>query len=45
MYSALEDSFSEKQAKLIGISEVVSKFDPPSLLLEKARALSYRIAA
>ena len=53
MYSALEDSLSEKQAKLIGISEVVSKFDPPSLLLEKAQALllekaqalAYRIAA
>lgn len=45
MYSALEDSLSEKQAKLIGISEVVSKFDPPSLLLKKARALAYGIAA
>jgi two-component system chemotaxis response regulator CheY len=45
MYSALEDNLSEKQAKLIGISEVVSKFDPPSLLLEKARALAHRIAA
>jgi two-component system, chemotaxis family, chemotaxis protein CheY len=45
IYSALEDSLSEKQAKLIGISEVVSKFDPLSLLLEKARALAYRIAA
>lgn len=45
MYSALEDSLSEKQAKLIGVSEVVSKFDRPSLLLEKAHALAYRIAA
>lgn len=45
MYSAFEDSLSEKQAKLIGISEVVSKFDPPSRLLEKARALAHRIAA
>ena len=45
IYSALEDSLSEKQAKLIGISEVVSKFDPPSLLLAKASALAYRIAA
>jgi chemotaxis response regulator CheB len=38
MYSALEESLSE-QAKLIGISEIVSKCDHPSLLLEKARAL------
>ena len=45
MYSAFEDSIFEKQAKLIEISEIVSKFDPPSLLLEKARALAYRIAA
>lgn len=45
MYGAFEDSVSEKQAKLMGISEIVSKFDPPSLLLEKARALAYRIAA
>ena len=45
MYSAFEDGLSEKQAKLVGISAVVSKFAPPSLLLEKARALAYRIAA
>jgi chemotaxis response regulator CheB len=45
MYSALEDNLSEKQAKLVGISEVVSKFAPPSRLLEKARALAYGIAA
>ena len=45
MYCAFEHSLSEKEAKLIGISEIVSKFDPPSLLLEKAHALAYRIAA
>lgn len=44
MYSALDDSLSE-QAKLIGISEIVSKSDRPSLLLEKARALVYSIAS
>lgn len=45
MYSALEDGVFEKQAKLTGISEIVSKFDPPSLLLEKAHALASSIAA
>ena len=45
MYCAFEHSLSEKEAKLIGISEIVSKFDPPSLLLEKAHALASRIAA
>ena len=44
MYSAFEDSLSE-EAKLVGISEVVSKFAPPSRLLEKAHALASRIAA
>jgi len=45
IYSALEHSVSTKQANLIGISEIVSKFDPPSLLLEKAHALAHRVAA
>jgi DNA-binding NarL/FixJ family response regulator len=45
MYSAFEDSLSEKQAKLIGISAIVSKSDHASVLLEKARALVYGIAA
>ena len=43
-YSAFEDSLSE-HTKLIGISEIVSKFDPASLLLEKARSLVYPTAA
>jgi two-component system, chemotaxis family, chemotaxis protein CheY len=45
MYSAFEDRLSEKQAKMIGISEIVSKIGPVSLLLEKARALAFRTAA
>jgi DNA-binding NarL/FixJ family response regulator len=44
LYSALDDSLSD-QAKQIGISEIVSKTDPPSLLLKKARALVHRTAA
>lgn len=44
MYSALDDSLAE-QAKLMGISEIVSKSDQPSLLLQKARSLVYSIAA
>jgi DNA-binding NarL/FixJ family response regulator len=43
-YSAFEASLSE-HTKLIGISEIVSKFDPASLLLEKARSLVYPSAA
>jgi hypothetical protein len=45
MYSALEDSLSEKQVKLIGFSEIVPKSDPASLLLEKARLLVCRTAS
>ena len=45
IYSDFGDSLSEAQARLIGISELVSKCDKPSLLLEKARALVYSIAA
>jgi two-component system, chemotaxis family, chemotaxis protein CheY len=37
-YSAFDDSLSG-HTKLIGISELVSKFDPPSSLLKKARSL------
>jgi DNA-binding NarL/FixJ family response regulator len=43
-YSAFDNSLSE-HAKLIGNSEIVSKFDPASLLLEKARSLVYPTAA
>jgi CheY-like chemotaxis protein len=44
LYSAFDESLFE-QAKLVGISEIVSKSDPPSLLLEKARALVCRTDA
>ena len=45
LYSAFGVSLSVKQAKLMGIHEIVSKSDQPSFLLEKARSLVYRIAA
>lgn len=45
MYSAFGDPLSGRQARMIGISEVVSKSDPASRLLEKARTLAYRNAA
>ena len=45
MYSAFGDSFVEQQARLIGISQVVSKSDPISVLLAKARNLLYPAAA
>ena len=45
MYSAFGDRFVEQQARLIGISDVVSKSDPFSVLLAKARNLFYSTAA
>jgi len=45
MYSAFGDRFVEQQARLIGISEVVSKSDPFSVLLAKACNLLYPTAA
>ena len=45
MYSAFGDRFVEQQARLIGISDVVSKSDPFSVLLAKARNLFYSAAA
>jgi DNA-binding NarL/FixJ family response regulator len=45
MYSVFGDRFVEQQARLIGISEVVSKSDPFSVLLAKARNLLYPTAA
>ena len=45
MYSAFGDRFVEQQARLIGISDVVSKSDPFSVLLAKARNLLYPTAA
>src|ERR1700720_787758 len=45
MYSAFGDRFVEQQARLIGISEGVSKSDPFSVLVAKARNLLYPTAA
>jgi hypothetical protein len=43
MYSAYSDSFTEKEAHSAGVS--VSKSEPVSILLSKARGLVYQIAA
>jgi two-component system chemotaxis response regulator CheY len=45
MYSAFGDKFAERQARLIGISEVVSKAENASVLIHKARGLAYYTAA
>lgn len=45
MYSAFGDKVAESQARLIGISEVVSKSEPASVLIHKARGLLYSSAA
>ncbi len=45
MYSAFGDTFMEQQARLIGISELVSKSQPAAILVSKARSLLYRTAA
>jgi two-component system chemotaxis response regulator CheY len=45
MYSAFGDRLVENQARLIGISEVVSKSEHPSELVHKARGLLYSAAA
>jgi DNA-binding NarL/FixJ family response regulator len=45
MYSAFGDKSAEYQARLIGISEVVSKSEHASLLIHKARVLLYTAAA
>jgi two-component system chemotaxis response regulator CheY len=45
MYSAFGDKFAENQARLIGISEVVSKSEHASVLIHKARGLLYSAAA
>jgi two-component system chemotaxis response regulator CheY len=44
MYSAFGDRFAEHQARLIGVSEIVSKSENPSVLIQKARSL-LRIAS
>jgi DNA-binding NarL/FixJ family response regulator len=45
MYSAFGDTFMEQQARLIGISELVSKSQPAVILVSKARSLLYHTAA
>lgn len=45
MYSAFGDKLAEHQARLIGISEVVSKSEHASVLIHKARGLLYSSAA
>ena len=45
MYNAFGDRLVEQQARLIGISHVVSKSDPFSVLVAKARNLLYPTAA
>lgn len=45
MYSAFGDNVAEHQARLIGISEVVSKSEHASVLINKARSLLYFLAA
>jgi DNA-binding NarL/FixJ family response regulator len=45
MYSAFGDKLVEHQARLIGISEVVSKSEHKSVLIQKARGLFYSAAA
>jgi two-component system chemotaxis response regulator CheY len=45
MYSAFGDGFVEQQARLVGISELVSKSHPATILVSKARSLLYRTAA
>jgi two-component system chemotaxis response regulator CheY len=45
MYSAFGDKSAEYQARLIGISEVVSKSEHASVLIHKARVLLYPAAA
>jgi len=45
MYSAFGDRYAEQQARLIGISALVSKSEHASVLISKARSLLYPAAA
>ena len=45
MYSAFGDRLVEQQARLVGISELVSKSQPAAILVSNARSLLYRTAA
>ena len=45
MYSAFGDKFAEQQARLIGVSSLVSKSEPVATLIGKARGLLTATAA
>ena len=45
VFSEYSDAFSEEEARSAGISALVSKSDPVSVLIDKARALLYPTAA
>jgi two-component system, chemotaxis family, protein-glutamate methylesterase/glutaminase len=45
MFTVYSDVLSEEEARSAGVSAVVSKSDPASVLLGKARALLYQTAA
>ena len=45
MYSAFGDRFVEQHARLVGISELVSKSQPATIVVSKARSLLHRTAA
>lgn len=45
MYTLFGDAFVEQQARLAGISELVSKSEPEAILVSKVRNLLYRNAA
>jgi DNA-binding NarL/FixJ family response regulator len=45
MYSEFGDVFGEQQARLVGISELVSKSQPAAILVNKARSLLSQNAA
>ncbi len=45
LYSAFGDKLAEHQARLIEISEIVSKSEYPSALIHEARGLLYSAAA
>ena len=45
LYTAFKDYLVEQQVRLMGVSELVSKSDPVSVLIAKARNLLYPAAA
>jgi DNA-binding NarL/FixJ family response regulator len=45
MFTSYSDSSTEHEIRVVGISEVVSKSQPATILVSKARSLLYRTAA